>query len=136
MATLPTPPLPPQENHGANSKSYKHISLIISSRHIWAMSQLWNMVFAIVLNIVHPTYYNQSHYSGQIRYSNLQNEGRHVWVLKLAAPHCFGKPRLHHVSCHLVYKQETLSNCTNWFSISFLMYQTKFIINNKYIIVL
>ena len=55
------------------------------------MSQLWNMVFAIVLNIIHQTYYNQFHYSGQIRYSYLQGGGRHVWVLKLAAPQCLGR---------------------------------------------
>ena len=55
------------------------------------MSQLWNMVFATVLNIIHQTYYNQFHYSGQIRYSNLQSEERHVWVLKLAAPQCLGR---------------------------------------------
>ena len=55
------------------------------------MSQLWNMVFAIVLNIIHQTYYNQFHYSGQIRYSNLLSEERHVWVLKLAAPQCLGR---------------------------------------------
>ena len=54
------------------------------------MNQDWNMVYAIVLNITHQTYYNQFHYSGQIRYSNLQSEERHVWVLKHAAPQCLG----------------------------------------------